>query len=114
MTPCSHHVTINSGQESFPADEKEVVFPQQFKFPRPNRKVAALLAAALLSAGLVAVGWQRFLNSSRPPLRLGFNNAPPYHFIRPDGSLAGFVLEAIELAAQRQGLRYAWTLNKEP
>src|SRR5437879_3230709 len=76
--------------------------------------MAALLAAALLLIGLVAVGRKRFLDTSRPPLRLGFNNAPPYHFIRPDGSLAGFVVEAVELAAQRRGLRYEWKLTKGP
>ena len=39
-----------------------------------------------------------------------FMDAPPHYFLRADGSPAGFIVEAAELALKRRGMRYEWKL----
>jgi signal transduction histidine kinase/ActR/RegA family two-component response regulator len=40
-------------------------------------------------------------------------DAPPHYFLRADGSPAGFIVEAAELALKRRGMRYEWKLVSE-
>jgi signal transduction histidine kinase/CheY-like chemotaxis protein len=40
-------------------------------------------------------------------------NAPPHYALRADGSPAGFIVEVVELALLRRGLRYEWKLVSE-
>ena len=40
--------------------------------------------------------------------RVGAENSPPYMFLAPDGSVSGFVVEVIQEAARRHGLRLKW------
>jgi len=60
---------------------------------------------------MVGLGWilrQRYLIPPGRVWRIGFLNAPPHYALRPDGSPAGFVVEAVELALHRRGLRCQW------
>ena len=75
--------------------------------------MVALVAAVLLIA---ALGWtlrQRYLIQPGRTWRIGFMDAPPHYGLRPDGSPAGFIVEAVELALRRRGMRYQWKLVAE-
>ena len=60
--------------------------------------------------GLAPALRQHYLIPSSRTWRIGFMDAPPHYFLRADGSPAGFIVEAAELALQRRGLRYEWKL----
>jgi signal transduction histidine kinase/CheY-like chemotaxis protein len=76
-------------------------------------KITALVAATLLIAGVAAAVRQRYLIQPSRIWRLGFMNAPPHYVLRADGSAAGFIVEAVELAMRRRGLRHEWKLVSE-
>jgi hypothetical protein len=72
------------------------------------KSIATLVAATLLIAALGSVLRQRYLILPSRVWRIGFMNAPPHYALRADGSPAGFVVEAVELAMRRRGLRFEW------
>jgi ABC-type amino acid transport substrate-binding protein len=79
------------------------------KWLAPGPKtITALVAGALLIAGLGLSLRQRYLIPPSRVWRIGFMNAPPHYVLRADGSPAGFVVEVVELAMLRRGLRYEW------
>ena len=45
--------------------------------------------------------------------RIGFDNDPPQHFIGKDGKLTGLIVELIDEAARRRGIRLQWILEPE-
>ena len=45
--------------------------------------------------------------------RIGFDNDPPQHFIGKDGKLTGLIVELIDEAARRRGIRLQWLLEPE-
>jgi signal transduction histidine kinase/CheY-like chemotaxis protein len=51
---------------------------------------------------------QRYLIPPSRVWRIGFLNAPPHYALRGNGSPAGFVVDAVDLALRRRGLRYEW------
>jgi hypothetical protein len=67
-----------------------------------------VVAATLLIVGLGSVLRQRYLILPSRVWRIGFMNAPPHYALRADGSPAGFVVEAVEPAMRRRGLRFEW------
>jgi signal transduction histidine kinase/CheY-like chemotaxis protein len=75
---------------------------------RITRKRWAVLAAILLTVGAAAYLRDRSLSYRGRIWRLGYNQLPPYTFVRPDGSVGGFIVEAVEMAANEIGLRYQW------
>ncbi len=75
------------------------------------KSAAALIAAILLISGLALR--QRYLVPPNRIWRIGFMNAPPHYLLRPDGSPAGFVVDAVNLAAHRRGMRLEWKLVRE-
>jgi signal transduction histidine kinase/ActR/RegA family two-component response regulator len=72
-----------------------------------------LVAAILLVGALGSALRQRYLIPPNRVWRIGFMNAPPHYALRADGSPAGFIVEAVELALLRRGLRYEWKLVSE-
>jgi signal transduction histidine kinase/CheY-like chemotaxis protein len=72
------------------------------------KRTTALVAATLLIAALGSALRQRYLIPPSRVWRIGFLNAPPHYALRADGTPAGFVVEAVELAMLRRGLRYEW------
>ena len=70
--------------------------------------VAAVVAAILLISGLALR--QRHIPPPNRTWRIGFMNAPPHYALRSDGSPEGFVVDALDLAARRSGLRIEWKL----
>jgi len=45
--------------------------------------------------------------------RIGFDNDPPQHFVGIDGKLTGVIVELIDEAARRRGIRLQWRLEPE-
>ena len=45
--------------------------------------------------------------------RIGFDNDPPQHFVGKDGKLTGLIVEVIDEAARRRGIRLQWLLEPE-
>ena len=77
------------------------------------KSIAALVVATLLIAGLGSALSQCYLIPPSRVWRIGFMNAPPHYALRADGSPAGFIVEVVELALLRRGLRYEWKLVSE-
>jgi signal transduction histidine kinase/CheY-like chemotaxis protein len=75
------------------------------------KSIAAMVAAILLLSGLAVR--QRYFGPSSRTWRIGFMNAPPHYALRPDGTPAGFIVDAVDLAARRRGLRFEWKLVTE-
>ena len=100
---------FNRVDEPSPADKTWVKFRISRKWLALGPKsIAALVVATLLIAGLGLALRQRYLIPPGRVWRIGFMNAPPHYALRADGSPAGFVVEAVELALLRRGLRYEW------
>lgn len=62
----------------------------------------ALLAVASWAWLSRGVGWDG-------PLRIGFRESPPYYLTGPDGEPAGMAVDVMNAAAERLGVRLAWT-----
>jgi signal transduction histidine kinase/ActR/RegA family two-component response regulator len=45
--------------------------------------------------------------------RIGTDNAFPYHYMKPDGSVEGLTADLIQEAARRTGIRLRWQVNPE-
>jgi ABC-type amino acid transport substrate-binding protein len=71
-----------------------------------------LLLAAIVFAPLV---WLEIghLSSAQRIYRIGFGNQPPQHFPGKDGKPTGLVVELINEAAGRRGIRLQWSLEPE-
>jgi signal transduction histidine kinase/CheY-like chemotaxis protein len=74
----------------------------------------ALLSAALLASLLVA-GALRWRESRRfeEPFRIGFHDAPSSHLARPDGKPMGDVVDLLNEAARRAGIKLEWINSPE-
>jgi len=55
----------------------------------------------------------RPLNSAQRIYRIGFDNQPPQHFIGKDGKPTGLIVDLINEAARRRGIRLRWSLEPE-
>ncbi len=76
------------------------------------------LPHALLAIGLAAtVGFSvRLLYSGREisrPLRVGFQNSPPYHFSDTQGKPSGPAVEILKIAAQRKNIALEWIFSPQ-
>jgi signal transduction histidine kinase len=85
------------------------------KFARLSSKVKWILA---LTCGLILatplVWWEmRHLNAIQRIYRIGFSNQPPQHFPGKDGKPTGLVVELINEAARRRGIRLQWSMEPE-
>src|SRR5882724_2663387 len=85
------------------------------KFARLSSKVKWILA---LTCGLILatplVRWEmRHLNALQRIYRIGFSNQPPQHFPGKDGKPTGLVVELINEAARRRGIRLQWSMEPE-
>ena len=85
------------------------------KFARLSSKVKWILA---LTCGLILatplVRWEmRHLNAIQRIYRIGFSNQPPQHFPGKDGKPTGLVVELINEAARRRGIRLQWSMEPE-
>jgi signal transduction histidine kinase/ActR/RegA family two-component response regulator len=68
----------------------------------------SLIAVAVLAGGAAAVKRRNVFNARKTVWRLGVSENPPYILVRPDGSVGGLAAEAMEVAANRLGLRFQW------
>ena len=85
------------------------------KFARPNSKLQWIFA---LTCGLVVATplvWLelRHLHSAQRIYRIGYDNQPPQHFAGKDGKPTGLIVELINEAARRRGIRLKWSLEPE-
>jgi len=55
----------------------------------------------------------RHLNAIQRIYRIGFSNQPPQHFPGKDGKPTGLVVELINEAARRRGIRLQWSMEPE-
>ena len=62
-----------------------------------------------------ALGWFEMWHPKleRRVYRIGFDNDPPQHFVGKDGKLTGVIVELIDEAAKRRGIRLQWVLEPE-
>src|ERR1043166_5831205 len=81
------------------------------KFRRQNLKWILLLASILV-APLIWFEIRHFKSVQRI-YRIGFDNQPPQHFPGRDGKPAGLIVELINEAASRRGIRLQWSLQPE-
>ena len=68
-----------------------------------------------LAAACAAVAWwwpqHRALQAALSrTYRIGANRLPPYYFVHPDGHLDGLVVDVINEAARRSGVRIEWVI----
>ena len=76
------------------------------------RWIVALTCGLVLATSLV--WWEmRPLNSAQRIYRIGFDNQPPQHFIGKDGKPTGLIVDLINEAARRRGIRLRWSLEPE-
>jgi ABC-type amino acid transport substrate-binding protein len=85
------------------------------KFARLSSKLKWILA---LTCGLILasplVWWKvRRLHAVQRIYRIGFSNQPPQHFPGKDGKPTGLVVELINEAARRRGIRLQWSMEPE-
>jgi PAS domain S-box-containing protein len=66
------------------------------------------LALAVVVAGGIWLYTRRDRAPSRQTYRIGFEENPPYHFRRPDGSVGGIAYDVVSDAARRAGLALEW------
>jgi signal transduction histidine kinase len=67
----------------------------------------ALLATAAAVTAMLAL-WPRVRPVPSPPLVIGFEDDPPYHYAGPDGHPRGMAVEMVSEAARRAGVRLTW------
>jgi len=62
-----------------------------------------------------ALGWFEMWHPKleRRVYRIGFDNDPPQHFVGKDGKLTGVIVELIDEAAKRRGIRLQWVPEPE-
>ncbi len=72
-------------------------------------RVAGAVCAVLLLWGVTPAVAQ----AGKPALRIGFQNAPPYHFPDAAGRPAGPAVELIRAAAARESIRLDWVWAPE-
>jgi signal transduction histidine kinase len=71
-----------------------------------------------LSCLLIVAATLGWFEVRRPKLEqriysIGFDNDPPQHFVGKDGKLTGIIVELIDEAARRRGIRLQWRLEPE-
>ncbi|MDQ6664676.1 MAG: EAL domain-containing protein [Acidobacteriota bacterium] len=69
--------------------------------------MAWLFAVVCMVMG--AGAWVYLKRIPHRTFRIGFNNAPPYYTLKPDGSYYGLAIDAIDEAARRRGISIQWT-----
>ena len=80
----------------------------------PRHYLPHLLLGCGLSA--TAVFGVHILQKQKPvtgPLRVGFQNSPPYHFSDSQGNPTGPSVEILKVAARRQGIVLEWVFSPE-
>jgi len=85
------------------------------RFPRLSAGRPA--AVAVLGVSCLALAGLCWLWREQAPVsgtfRIGFQEAPPYQVVQPDGSPAGPAIDIISEAARRQGIRIEWVHTPE-
>jgi len=74
-----------------------------------------LIALSCLVIVAATLGWFEVRHSKLEQriYRIGFDNDPPQHFVGKDGKLTGVIVELIDEAARRRGIRLEWRLEPE-
>jgi signal transduction histidine kinase/DNA-binding response OmpR family regulator len=72
-------------------------------------QLARVAALALLSLSLSSPGAAQ----EQPPLTIGFQNSPPYHFPDANGNPTGPAVEIVKTAAESQGIRLRWVFSPQ-
>ena len=87
----------------------EGIFTRKLSATNPFRSTRRLIFASLGLAALIGAG---FLLWPAPKitrtLRIGFQNAVPYHFPDANGKPTGPLVEMVGAAAQRRGIDLEW------
>ena len=83
------------------------------KFVRLSNNLKWILALSGVFAA--SLGWleMRRLKWDQRIYRIGFDNQPPQHFQDKDGKPTGIIVELINEAARRAGIRLQWSLEPE-
>ena len=80
-----------------------------------NRKLTISAVALICVAAVVAL----FLRADKParftrPLRIGFGNEEPAHFLGQDGQATGYAVAVLTEAARRAGMELQWVHTLDP
>jgi len=76
------------------------------------RRAGWIVAAGVVVLGLLAgTAWWRRAAIYERTYRIGFENDPPFHFPDAQGQPTGLVVDVINEAARRSGLRLAWSFQ---
>lgn len=73
------------------------------RFLKRNLALAAVAVVAIYLVVRAGSG-----GASVRELRMGADNAPPYHVIQPDGSVQGLAVDIFNEAARRKNIRLVW------
>ena len=76
-------------------------------FGPPRVRWAVFLIAALLACGTAIRFLMRPVRLTRT-LRIGFQKSPPYHFPDENGNASGPMVDLLQIAARRAGVRIQW------
>src|ERR1700678_3772336 len=71
-----------------------------------------LIATGFSLAGVYLVNLWNERGPDRP-LRVGFQNSPPYHFPDANGNPTGPAVDVLKEAARRRGIRLEWRYSTE-
>src|SRR5947209_14171671 len=81
---------------------------------RETGRLYLTLGAALVVCLLGFVGYRMvYRGTVARPLRIGYQNSPPYHFRGPGGKPTGPSVETVSAAAERLGIRLEWVFTPE-
>ena len=85
------------------------------KFVRLSKNLKYILALSFALVFAASLGWleMRRLKWDQRIYRMGFDNQPPQHFQGKDGKPTGIIVELINEAARRGGIRLQWSLEPE-
>ena len=79
---------------------------------RVNWQRVSISVAAIAIAATAAVLFLRGRAETLDrPLRIGFQNSPPYHFPDAQGNPAGPAVEVVSAAARREGIQLQWVFS---
>jgi len=76
-----------------------------------RRRTAALCAIGLAAMLAVGICWRVSHAPITRPLRIGFRNAPLYHYLDAQGRPTGIAVDLVSAAARRANVHLEWVLS---
>ena len=79
----------------------------------PARRALLGLTVAVVGGGIGIGAYVEFSSRIDRPLRIGFQNSPPFHFPDAHGQPSGPAVEVMKEAARRSKVRLEWVWSPE-